>query len=280
MLWLLRLGFRLLRDLRGARGIDQLGGFTQVIIRHLGTVIKSGQRARRAQREKRCAQAVDAEPRGQSRERGQRVVRRDHLCQTRARVVQIGGGGQHDRAAAPLFRLDMKGQPVSQRVGQALFRPGAFVQCDEAVTGALIEDARQPRGKAGAGAFGHGQDQPAGRVDQAGVGHGPPLCQGRGDIEPAEKLRVGNRGMDAARVAGKAGEGRLEHLAGRAKAGAQAKPAKPAGIQRQRRQCTGGGRRHCSTSATARLTRAPDPASSSGSRRKRCAKASGATRAR
>ena len=136
---------------------------------------------------------------------------------------------------------------------------------------------------AGGVALGHRQQQRPRRVDQARAPDGAAPREGRGEVEPAEEVVLRHAGREAAQGAERALGGGAEGVADRSRPCAQDEAAEARRVEREQMQrqdgaVPGRGRlAHPSTSSTTRPTRAPEPASSSGSRRSRWRSARGAT---
>ena len=149
-----------------------------------------------------------------------------------------------------------------------------------------IQRLRQTRGKAQRAALGHGQQQRRVRARE------PPCCRPCALRQASPRYRVPPKSCASsmpgvmlrqrAREDRESGPGRPAGPVRRGRAG-EARQA--AGVDRQQLQAPAvrdpglAARPHASTSSSARATRAPDPASSSGSRRRRWLSAIGATRA-
>ncbi|MGK7653740.1 hypothetical protein ACSQ76_15385 [Roseovarius sp. B08] len=95
--------------------------------RHLG--IERGESAGGAQGEAGRAQAVNAEAGSEGDKQRQGVVGDLYGGQALAGRVEFGGGGQADGGGG-LWRLDMKGEAVKQRLRRAFVRAGGLVEQD------------------------------------------------------------------------------------------------------------------------------------------------------
>ena len=145
-----------------------------------------------------------------------------------------------------------------------------------------IKNLRQFCRKVRSGALGHGENQSAGSGGDALIDDKLLASKGCSKVNAAEQLLVGNRRMQFAQRQGQSRHQSQKGLTRRAGPCAQAKTFQACGINRQKAQRLTGSipsvapLAHPSTSATVRATRAPDPASSSGSRRSRWLRAEGA----
>jgi hypothetical protein len=201
---------------------------------------------------------------------------------------EVGGGEGH------VVEGDEEGETFGEGRGQRLVGLRAFVEGDEAM-GAGVERLAEADGEARRAAFGHGEEEGGGVREKAARADEVAGGERGGEVHAAEELVVGDGRVDLAAGQGERVEERHVAVADGPGAGAEPEAAQAFGVHREegegeRRAAPGvvwGGVGHSAASAvgpksssTVRATRVVEPASSSGSRRRRWRSAEGAMRRR
>ena len=276
----------LLGDHGRAGGVDEFGGVAEVVVGGLSAGVEGGERQGRALGEEGGAEAGDAEAGGEGDEGLGVVGAQGDVGQAGAGGVDVGGGRQEGAGLGmrDVREVDMEGEAFGETGGGRFLGLGAFVEEEERVIAACVEELGEAGGEAGGRALGHGQDEGGWRIGEARVADHAAFGEGGGDVEAAEELGVGQARMDAAEGEGQDFERVFKGLARGAGASADREALEACrvdGQQGQRGERAGPvGRGHPNVSATVRSTRATEPASSSGSRRSRWLIAMGAMRRR
>ena len=172
----------------------------------------------------------------------------------------------------------MKSQRIAQPGRRVLVWLRTLIQSDQNVASS-IRGRGKLRTQVAFGPFRHWQDQKARRaVQQAPPRYQKTLSERARDIDTAFYCIGPHRGVQPQLRAVKSVEGSTKHIPRRPRTGAQHNPAQLRVHRQQAQRKAGPGNGcHASVSATTRATRVLDPASSSGSRRKRWRSAKAAT---
>ena len=258
--------------------IDQLRRDLRIFERRFGASSKRRMGAGGRNGQQRGAQRPDAEADRRRREHRQNVVGHDDSAEPGAGRVDFRRKERDldQTGGAQPVQIDAERKPVAKRRRRPFVVVAALVEQDQRCLAAGVQRLCQPGRQTRGAAFGHRQHQPDRLAEQAARAHHGPGAQRGGDVDAAEQLHVLRVGADLARGPERIRKPFEKGRARRPGPRPQVQPAQPARVDRQQRERQLPGHpgfarimHHAKTSSTVRMTRVPEPASSSGSRRNR-----------